>query len=264
MIIRTEAVVLRSMKYSETSRIVTLFTREKGKISVLAKGARQTKSRFGSSLQPMSYTQVVFYYKASRGLQTLTESSHVVPFHHIARDLARISTGLRVVELVNAVMQQEEQNPLVFNLLLQVLHRLDAAPEHAENLLPYFQLKLSAVLGFAPSIDREDVLRLSESGGLLLLDTGEILPYGETQRAGRGASREALRAFAICARAELDAVMRLTLAPDVFLELDMLVEDFLRYHLEDAYPSRSSRVVEQMRSSMARAAPGSRGDPPGA
>lgn len=247
MIIRTEAVVLRSMDYGETSRIVTLFTRDRGKVTVMAKGARLTKSRFGSSLQPMSYTQVVFYYKPTRSLQTLSESAHVHAFHQIARDLEKITVGLRVVELISALMQEEEQNPLVFSLLLQVLHRLDASDRYVANLLPYFQLKLAAVLGFSPDIDREVVQRLPEAGGLLAMDTGAIFPQEASHpRAAHRAARTTLRAFAICARADLDAVMRMHLEPETRLALHQLVEDYLRYHLQEAYPTRSNKVIGQI------------------
>lgn len=246
MILRTEAIVLRSMDYGETSRIVTLFTRTRGKIAVLAKGARHPKSRFGSTLQPMSHTQVVFYYKTTRDLQTLSESTHLDLFHNIGRDLEKIAVGLRCVELVHALMQQEEHNPVVFDLLLQVLHRLDTAETNVPNLRAYFQLKMAAVLGFAPDIDRDCVQALPEEGGMLALDTGAILPPVAAPRAGVRASRTALRAFAICARADLDAVMRMRVAPETGPELERLVEDYLRYHLEDAYPTRSSRVIGQL------------------
>ncbi len=246
MIIRTEAVVLRAMEYGETSQIVTLFTREKGKLAVLAKGARLMKSRFGSSLQPMSYSQVVFYYKPTRGLQTLSESAHVQPFHGIGRDLEKLSVGLRVVELVYALMQEQEPNPQVFNLLLAVLGRLDEAGAHTANLLPYFQMRLAAVLGFAPDLDRAAVERLPEEGGLLALDDGSVLPPGAAPRAGRRATRTALRAYAIFARADLDAVMRMHLTPEVRSEVNGLVEAFMRFHLEEAYPSRSDRVYSQL------------------
>ena len=99
-IIRTDAIVLRGLDYGETSRIVTLFTRERGKMSVMAKGARKTKSKFGSTLQPMSHVEVVFYYKPTRTLQILSESSHVRAFHDLQRSLEKITLGLRVVELV--------------------------------------------------------------------------------------------------------------------------------------------------------------------
>lgn len=247
MIIRTEAIVLRSLEYGETSRIVTLFTREKGRLAVLAKGARLPKSRFGSSLQPMSCTQVVLYYKPTRGLQTLSESAHMAFFHRIGRDLEKIAVGLRMVELVYALLQEEEASPLVFNLLLEMLRRLDAAEARAANLLPYFELHLAALLGFAPAVAKPDVERLSDDGGLLALDTGAVVPQGEAvPRAGLRASRPALRAFAVFARAGLDAVLRMRLTPETRHEVDRLVEAYLRYHVEDAYPSRGSRVLGQL------------------
>ena len=246
MIIRTEAIVLRAMEYRETSQIVTLFTREKGKMAVLAKGARLLKSRFGSSLQPMSYTQVVFYHKPTRGLQTLSESAHVLPFHHISQDLEKISIGLRIVELVYALMEEDEQNPQVFNLLVEVLRRLDQAETHAVNLLPYFQMRLGSVLGFAPDIDRDMVEQVPDEGGVLSLDTGAILLPHATPRAARRATRTALRAFAILARADLDAVMRMRLDDEVRREVRALVESFLRYHFEDAYPARSDKIIGQL------------------
>ncbi len=246
MIIRTEAIVLRKMDYRETSQIVTLFTREKGKMAVLAKGARLLKSRFGSSLQPMSYTQVIFYHKPTRGLQTLSESAHVQPFHRISRDLKKLSIGWRIVELVYALMEEEQQHPQVFNLLVEVLGRLDEADVHAINLLPYFQMRLATVLGFAPDIDREMVNHLPDEGGVLTLDTGAILLPDATPRAARRAARTALRAFAILARADLDTVMRMRLDADTRREVNALIEDFLRYHVEDAYPSRSDKIIGQL------------------
>lgn len=248
MIIRTEAIVLRSMKYGETSRIVTLFTREQGKIAVLAKGARLTRSRFGSTLQPMSYIQVVYYYKASRGLQILSESAHVETFHDIGRDLEKISTGLRIVELVHALLHESEQNAPVFNLLLQVLYRLDHTRSRVNNIVPYFNLRLATILGFSPNIDRDRVKTLPADGGLLSLDTGAVLHGEALPESGRYASRAALRAFAIFARADLNTVMKMRLSAEEEDEVHELVEGFMRYHFQDSYPSRSNKVIGQMSS----------------
>jgi DNA repair protein RecO (recombination protein O) len=246
MIIRTEALVLRSMDYRETSRIVTLFTRERGKITVLARGARQSKSRFGSTLQPLTYTQVVFYYKTTRSLQTLTESSHMELFSALGQDLEKLTIGLRLLELTGALMQEEQENAAAFNLLLEALRRLDTTPVHQANLLPYFQLRLAATLGFAPAIDREAVQHLPDDGGLLALDQGAVLPPGARPEHVLRASRAALRAYAICARADLETVMRMRLTAPVRRELERLVEAYLRFHVEDAYPTRSEKVIEQM------------------
>jgi DNA repair protein RecO (recombination protein O) len=246
MIVRSDAVVLRAIEYGETSQIVTLYTRRHGQITVMAKGARRPKSRFGSSLQPMAYVQVVYYYKPQRGLQTLKEATHVQVLHGVRADMAKITAGLRMVELARVLSHDEEQNVLLFTLLVQSLLRLDAADERVGNVLPYFQLRLATVLGFSPDIDREAVLALGEDGGVLALDTGAVLPTLAVPKAGVRASRAALRAFAVFARADLDAVMRFALDAELRAEVNRLVEAFLRYHVEDAYPHRVSKVAAQL------------------
>lgn len=244
-IIRTEAVVLRSLDYGETSQIVTLFTREKGKIGVMAKGARRTKSQFGATLQPMAYTQVVFYYKPTRDLQILSESSHVDSFHRLRRSLEHITIGLRVVELVDALVEEEDPQPDVFALTVQALRRLNRTDTRMANLWPYVQLRMAERLGIAPSIERANVEAVEEEG-LLSRANGGVYPADAAPEAPLRASRAALRAYAVFARANLDTVMRMELTPGVRREVEALVRDFLRYHVEEAYPDRSQEVIAQL------------------
>ena len=245
MIVRTDAVVLRAMEYGETSQIVTLFTRRHGRVTVMAKGARRPKSRFGSALQPMAYVQVVYYYKPGRGLQTLKETAHVELLNGIAGSMEKITAGLRIVELVRALTEEEEPSPLLFTVLVQALLALDAAAERSANVLPYFQLRLAAVLGFSPDIQRDAVQAL-EDYGILALDSGAVAPVGSDPKSGVRASRAALRAFAIFARADLDTVMRMNMDATLRGEVGRLVEAYVRHHVEDAYPHRVSKVAGQM------------------
>lgn len=247
MIIRTDAVVLRRLNYGETSQIVTLFTHEKGKLAVMAKGARLPKSKFGASLQPMAYAQVVFYYKTTRGLQTLSESALVEPHLGIPRSLEKISVGLRLVELVDALVQEEDAQPRLFAALVDALRLLDAAGARAANVLPYFQLRLAGLLGFRPAVRRADVEALPEEGGLLSLGSGAIHALGDAPEGARRASRAALRAFAVFARAAADDVMRMRLRLPVRREVQQLTDDYLRFHVQDAFPTRSSKVLRSLR-----------------
>ncbi len=247
-IIRTEAVVLRGLDYGETSRIVTLFTRDQGKLSVMAKGARRTKSPFGSTLQPMAYTQVVYYYKPTRTLQTLTESSHVTAFHRLHRSLDKITIGLRIVELLDGLMEDENPQPAVFELLLQSLDALDGAEARVDNLWPFVQLRIARILGVAPAIDRERVEAVTDASGLLSLANGGVYPKTDRPSHARPAPRSALRAFAILARADLDVVLRMELAPTTRATVQRLVADYMRFHFESAYPTRSRDVIAQLRS----------------
>jgi len=244
-IIRTEAVVLRRLDYGETSQIVTLLTPERGKVGVMAKGARRTKSTFGATLQPMAYTQVVYYYKPTRDLQILSESSHVESFHRLRRSLRTITIGLRIVELVDALTEEEDPQPDVFALTVRALRRLDRTDARAANLWPYVQLRLAELLGIAPSIERAQVEAVDEEG-LLSRGDGGVYPADAAPEAPLRASRSALRAYAVFARADLDTVMRMELDPAVRREVEMLIRDFLRYHVEDAYPDRSQAVIAQL------------------
>lgn len=244
MIFRTEAIVLRTIPYGETSRIVTLFTRARGKITVIAKGVRVPGSRFGASLEPLTYSEIVFYFKQGRGIHMLRESSIVTPLLKIHRDVRCLGVGLRVIELVSALLHDEEENPFLFNLLLQVLHYLNRPLRFPENLLSYFQLRLAGALGFAPRIDRDAVVALPADGAHVSLESGEILRA--PGQATRHASRSAIRTFAIFARADIDSVVKLELAPAVRMEADRLVEEFMRYHVEESYPRRTRRVLDQI------------------
>lgn len=212
---------------------------------MIARGARRTRSRFGSALLPMSYIESVIYVKPGRSLQTLTETSHLLRFPSLARDLSKISTGLRIVELLGAVVQEEERNPGLFNLALQTLQRLSLATRNTENLSSHFELKLAAELGFAPLIDRESVDSIGDEGGFLALDRGVISDAREGAHALRG-SRKALRAFAILAVADTETAVRMKIDERTRRDVDALVEAFMRYHLEDAYSVRGKRVIGQI------------------
>jgi DNA repair protein RecO (recombination protein O) len=246
VIVRTDAVVLRAFDYGETSQIVTLYTRQHGRVGVLARGSRRPKSRFGSTLQPLAYVQVVYYHRPHRELQTLKEASHIERLTTITGDVARLTAGFRIVELVRGLTESEDPNPLLFTLLLRALYHLEAGGAHARNVLPHFELRLAELLGFAPDVRKEDVLALPEEGGFLTLARGAVRPLAEAGGAGLRASRAALRAFAIFARTDLETALRLQLTDDLHAETVRLVDAYLHHHIEGYFPDRVPEVARQL------------------
>lgn len=253
MIVRTDAVVLHAFDYSETSTIATLFSRRDGVLSVMAKGARRPKSRFGATLQPLSYIQIVYYDKEGRTLQTLTEASHVHRFPDLTANLDRVTVGMRMVELVRAMLHEGDRHPMVLKLLVESLSWLNHADERVTNALPWFQLRLATLLGFAPHVEKDDLNALADRGGYLLLESGGVAP--STQGADSlKASRAALRAFAVFARTELDTAGRMDLDHQCRSEVEALVDAYLRHHAEGNYPERVRKVAAQLESGLARLA----------
>ena len=154
MIITTEAVILRGRDYRDSSRIVTLYTKERGKLSAIAKGVRSRKSRIGLQLEPMSYVTAVLYLKESRELQLLTQCDNVRPLGSLVEDIRKMAAGMALVELVDLSTPTEERNEQLFDLLVECLISVHNATNDPENALYFFEGKLLDNLGFRPSLHR--------------------------------------------------------------------------------------------------------------
>jgi DNA repair protein RecO (recombination protein O) len=152
-IIKTEAIVLRSINFRETSKIVTFYTRQMGKIAGMVKGARRAKNRYGASLEPMSYVAMVLYKKEGRDIQTVSHCDLMKSFRHLYEDIDKMAVGMSIVELVNIVSHERQENIPLFTLLLHSLTALNDATKNPANVLYYFELHCARFLGFQPSFD---------------------------------------------------------------------------------------------------------------
>lgn len=148
VIVKTDAVVLRAVKFSESSSIVTFYTERMGRIAGMIRGARRAGSRFASALQPMNHVSIVLYRKPGREVQTVSQCDPAGTFRNIPRDLDRISTGMQFVELVYILTHDEEENRELFDLLRDSLHALDAEPNPGVWMLYHFEIELLRILGF--------------------------------------------------------------------------------------------------------------------
>jgi DNA repair protein RecO (recombination protein O) len=148
MIVTTEALVLRTMKYRDSSLIATLLTRTAGKISVLGKGARDRKSRMASTLLPMNHVTAVYYWKESRDLQLLTHCDTLRPHGRLTDTLEKMAAGLAAVELADAVSPVEQENIPLFDALASTLAAINDATKHPENALYHYEMRMLEAIGF--------------------------------------------------------------------------------------------------------------------
>ena len=247
MIVRTDAVVLRAMDYSETSRIATLLTRHHGVIGAVAKGARRPTSRFGSTLQPGAYVQAVYYHRPNRGLQTLKEAAHLSRFPHTTADLGRATAAFRILEVARALLGEGEPHPPALEAVVRALTFVDASPELPANAVPWLQMKLATLLGFGPALTRDALDEVDDDGGVLEVETGQVwADPAEARGTTLRASRAALRAFAVMARTGLETAGRMRLEPHVRGEVEALADVYLRVHTDDTRPSRVQKVADQL------------------
>jgi len=231
-LVSTSAIVLSTLRYSETSKIVRLATREHGVQSAIAKGAMRPKSRYGAALQVLSEGQAQYLTKEHRELHVLTafdlQQLHVA----LAADLGRYATASALAEVMQR-FAPADPHPESYDLFRDALAALEAAPADEVVILPNNNLwHLVSVLGFAPSLDecaRRDGAELPE--GALPFSTREGGALCVSCAAEHGATRLPERARADLV-ALLDGDAALPALDDRHAESHRrLLARYIRYHL---------------------------------
>jgi len=156
VIIHSPAVVLKRIPFGESSLVVRCFTREKGKLGLLVKGARRKKNPLVAYFQPANYLDLVFYYKPTRDLQTISKVSFNRQWSHAYRDLKRITYMLAVIELTDKTLAQEDTHADLFQELVQVLVAMDIQPNRLNLIFWYYELRLLTLLGYQPDFKKRD------------------------------------------------------------------------------------------------------------
>ena len=150
--IRTDAIVLRSLRFGEADRILHLYTPTRGRIGAIAKGVRRTRSRFGGRLEPFSRVRLICH--EGRGELVTVTSVETLDAHARLRDqAATLDSAARACDAVARIFETEDPHEGVYNLLANQLALLAAAPEqatHANTLV--FRLKLLVAAGLGPAL----------------------------------------------------------------------------------------------------------------
>ncbi len=150
--LKTEAIVLRSIRYGEADRILHLYTPNYGRLSAIAKGARRSRSRFGARLEPFFHVRAVLHQGRSE-LLTVT-GVDTVAIHAAVRDhAATLDAASRACDAVTRLFETSDPHPEVFRLLANELALLQADVAHARpgNGLA-FRLKLLLAAGIVPQL----------------------------------------------------------------------------------------------------------------
>lgn len=149
MLQKAEGIVIRTIDYGESNKIITLLTREFGKIGVMARGAKKPKSRLTSISQLFGHGYFLFY--KSTGLATLQQGEIIESFREVRNDLFRASYASYVVELTDKLTEERQPHPALFDLLQKTLHYIDEGID-SEILTRIFEVKMFIVAGIQPEL----------------------------------------------------------------------------------------------------------------
>jgi len=149
---KTEGIVIRQVDFSETSRVVTWFTRDWGKIATMAKGAKRLKGPFEAAIDLLSHCRIVFIRKVSSTLDLLTQADLVSKFQLEDRDLTGLYGGYYIAELLDRMFEDYDPHPELFDFTIECLERIGSRPDPKNELIRY-ELFLLREIGHLPRWD---------------------------------------------------------------------------------------------------------------
>ncbi len=171
---KTEAIVLRSIRFGEADRVLHLYSATRGRIGAIAKGSRKPRSRFGGRLEPFFRLDLILH--EGRGeLATVTGASTIDGYPELRSDGAALGAAARACDAVLRLFDAAEANPAAYNLLCRYLSLLDGDPDDESATSPVapaadlatalaFRLKLTLAAGFSPELSA--CARCGEADGL--------------------------------------------------------------------------------------------------
>lgn len=151
--IKTQAFVIKSINWSDTSKIVSLYSREKGRVDVIAKGVKRKNHPQSANFEALNHLETIIYFSDNRELQNIGETSLINSFHQIRLDLEKTAIGLAMLELIDIFFQESDTDVIFFDFLLTQFGTLEKSTNHLV-VFWYFILKLSSYLGFKPHFEK--------------------------------------------------------------------------------------------------------------
>jgi DNA repair protein RecO (recombination protein O) len=223
---RDEGIVLRTHKLGEADRIVSILTRQHGKVRAVAKGVRKTKSRFGARLEPPTHLQLLFY--EGRGdLDIVTQAETIGHFRAIRDDLDRLTRAVSMLEAADQLGLEGEANPALYQMLLGALRAL--AGHSGPLVVPGFFLKVLALEGFRPVV--EQCVECGATEPLVAFDLESGGTRCALHRVGPALSAEALRLVQDILGGRLGSALN-ERASAATSEVDHLATRAMEHHLE--------------------------------
>jgi len=240
---------LRHSNYAEADRILTIYTRDHGKLKVIAKGIRKIQSRKAGHLEPFTYSTIQL--ARSHELPIISQAETVLGFPNIHADLDRTAQAALVIELLDRFTFEAEHNSLLFGLVIDTLKRLDTSED---SFLPvkYYEIHLLDSLGYKPElfacsicrkeIKAEDQFFSAQHGGV-------VCPgCGKTHTDCRPITMDALKYLRHLQRSTYTEASRANPNPLVRGEMDDLLNYYFDFLLERGL--NSTRFIREIHNLM--------------
>lgn len=236
MIYKTRGIILRRKNFGEADRLLTIFTSDRGKIRVLAKGTRKTLSKLAGNLELFCLTKLNI--AEGRNLDIVTGAVIDKCFLGIRDNLENSNTVHYLAETVDQMTDENEKHPEIFNLLDQALEHINTYPEPL--LLSYFELHLLREVGFEPELyeclDCKE--KLKPENNIFNFEKGGLVCSSCAQTINDKISADAIKIIRLLANHEINIIKKIKADKKVINEVKKVLANYIRHIHQKDFKSR--------------------------
>jgi DNA repair protein RecO (recombination protein O) len=246
--LRTWAIVIKTLDYGESDRIITFYTADFGKITGIAKGAKRSRRRFSNALELFTLSRMMFFDKRESGLVRIEGCDIDNTFPGIREDVRKVAYGCYLVELLDEMSAERQANPELFTMVKTFLSLLNDA-EVETQILRIFEVRLLSLLGYRPELIK--CLRCNgtlqhcrhvnfsvKQGGLLCERCSQ--GYGDLILVSLGTAR----ILQAAAEMDLAKVRRLKFSNQALWESEAILSKFIQHHIDKEL--KSKKFIESL------------------
>jgi DNA repair protein RecO (recombination protein O) len=243
MIEKTEAIVLHSRKYKDTSVLLSLYTREHGKVRLVAKGARRVKGGYGSAAMPLSIIEASYSLKEGRDLHTLRTAETLHALRNVSQHYEHMTTALAIAEVVEITQPVQEKNEELFVLLINTMNALNAATTNTYNFFAYFCVHCAHQMGFRITLPQSAEQAMRGEAVFSFEDGRVVMPPIDTSLRVWRMPFALLRTLAHIAGSELEHVAEIHLEHSEQRHLQDFFVRYYSYHLDKSVVFRTEDMM---------------------
>lgn len=243
---KTDAIVLKSLFYGDTSKIARCYTRNYGKISIIAKGVRSGKTLRSGYLEPPNYLSLLFYHNPKRQLQIYSRAEFSAVWPSMKKDMTKLSYGFAVVELIDRSVTGQEPHGDLFQLMVDILQGINDSEGKINRLFWFFEMQVLILLGFRPALSECPRCHRPLETAHFSLDYGELVCGRCESGSAHLLPSRAIRILRTLKRGTLKDAKEMKINSGDRKEVGGFLKDYLTYHIEGVREVRSLRVLERL------------------
>jgi len=232
----SEGIILKRIDLGEADKLVTIFTKSRGKVKAIARGVRRVKSRRAPNIELLNHAKI--YFSQNRGFHTLQEALVIEAFQPLKADLKKIALAYRLAEVTDRLFNEHEESKIVFEMLRRAFQSLSFGKEALADKVSVlaFELKVLEQAGFRPQLYMCSKCRspLSPQTQLLAADFGGLLHRhcATESLLSRPVSMEGIKLMRFLLDQAWEQIEKLSLSSPLLAEVEQAVTFYLEYTLE--------------------------------